>query len=93
MALSSRVEEVQAAETLLNRPEGRAWTPRDIPGSRGARVPGPGPRSARALSFAVGPNSLFVRSSGPVDEDVVIRSVRRLRLVAEGDAAAEDASG
>ncbi|MGI9539092.1 MAG: hypothetical protein ACR2N6_02955 [Miltoncostaeaceae bacterium] len=83
----------QAAEALLDRPEGRAWTPRDIPGSRGARVPGTGPQSARALSFAVGPNSLYVRSAGPVDEDVVVRSVSRLRLVAEGDAAGADSSG
>ncbi len=83
----------QAAEALLDRSGGRAWTPSDVPGSRGARVDQAGPDAARALAFAVGPNSLYVRSSGPVDEDVVVRSLRRLRLVAEGDAAGEDAAG
>ncbi len=76
----------QAAERLLALPGASAWTPGDAPGARGARVRD-GSTPTRALALAVGPNSLFVRSWGPVGEDVVIRSLRRLRLVAEGDAA------
>jgi hypothetical protein len=72
-----------AAELLLGERGARAWTPRDAPGSRGARVDAPG-RQARRLAFAVGPNSIYVRSRGPVPDDVVERTLRRLVLTLEG---------
>jgi hypothetical protein len=72
-----------AAERLLREPGARAWTPRDLPGSRGARVDARG-REARRLAFAVGPNSVYVRSRGPVPRDVVEKTVRRLVLALEG---------
>ncbi len=73
----------QAAERLLARTGAVAWTPSGVPGARGARRPG----QQRTLAFAVGPNSLFVRAAGPVDDATVARALGRLRLVAEGDAA------
>ncbi len=72
-----------AAEQLLREPGARAWTPRDAPGSRGARVDAAG-REARRLAFAVGPNSIYVRSRGPVPDDVVEKTLRRLVLTLEG---------
>jgi hypothetical protein len=72
-----------AAEDLLDQRGARAWTPRDAPGSRGARVDAPG-REARRLAFAVGPNSVYVRSEGPVPDDVVAKTVRRLVQTLEG---------
>jgi hypothetical protein len=72
-----------AAELLLAEPGARAWTPREAPGSRGARVDAAG-REARRLAFAVGPNSVYVRSRGPVPGDVVERTLRRLVLALEG---------
>ncbi len=72
-----------AAEDLLRRPGAQAWTPRDAPGSRGARIDAPG-REARRLAFAVGPNSVYVRSEGPVPDDVVAKTVRRLVQTLEG---------
>jgi hypothetical protein len=72
-----------ASEMLLDEPGARAWTPGDAPGGRGARVDAPG-REARRLAFAVGPNSVYVRSQGPVPDDVVAKTVRRLVLTLEG---------
>jgi hypothetical protein len=72
-----------AAEQLLSQDGARAWTPDGLPGSRGARVNAAGRREER-LSFAVGPNSLYVRAEGPVPADVVARTLRRLVLTAEG---------
>jgi hypothetical protein len=72
-----------AAEQILSEEGARAWTPTDAPASRGARVDAPG-RQARRLAFAVGPNSLYVRSQGPVPDDVVARTMRRLVLTVEG---------
>lgn len=72
-----------AAELLLDEPGARAWTPEEAPGSRGARVDAAG-REARRLAFAVGPNSVYVRSQGPVPDDVVAKTVRRLVLALEG---------
>jgi hypothetical protein len=72
-----------AAERLLSEDGARAWTPAGIPGSRGARVDAEGRREQR-LSFAVGPNSLYVRARGPVPDDVVARTMRRLILTADG---------
>jgi hypothetical protein len=72
-----------AAEQLLEEEGASAWTPADAPGSRGARVGGDGRRALR-LAFAVGPNSVYVRSEGPVLDDVVVRTMRRLVLALEG---------
>jgi hypothetical protein len=72
-----------AVGALLSEDGASAWTPREIPGSRGARVEAPG-REEQRLSFAVGPNSVYVRAEGPVPEDVVARTLRRLVLTLEG---------
>ena len=67
----------QAAERLLRRAGARAWTPAGLGGARGARVDGPG-RPERRLAFAVGPNSVYVRAAGPVDDATVERAAARL---------------
>jgi hypothetical protein len=73
-----------AAKFLVDHePGARAWTPSGLPGSRGARVDAPG-REERRLAFAVGPNAIFVRSRGPVPDDVVAKTMRRLILSLEG---------
>ncbi|MGD9694100.1 MAG: hypothetical protein AB7V42_00380 [Thermoleophilia bacterium] len=61
-------------------PDGRAWTPADLPGSQGARS-----ADGRRLSFAVGPNSIYVRGEGSVSDDVVATAAHRLALVLEGE--------
>jgi hypothetical protein len=66
-----------SAEIPLGTPGAHAWTPVQIGGSRGSEVGPPGPPS-RALSYAVGPTSLFVRSEGPVSEATVVRTMQRL---------------
>jgi len=71
------------AERLLEEPGAEAWTPRGLPGSRGVRAP----NGRRALGKAAGPNSLLVIADGDVPEDVVVRSLRRLIAVAEGQGA------
>ncbi len=71
------------AERLLQEPGAEAWTPRGLPGSRGVQAPG----GRRALGKAAGPNSLLVLAEGDVPEDVVVRSLRRLIVVAEGQGA------
>ena len=56
----------------------RAPGPRpDAPGSRGARREDPPGRELR-LARSVGPNSLYVRATGPVPEETVIRALERL---------------
>lgn len=67
----------QAAELLLKSPGGRAWTPSDLGGTRGARVDTAGAQQKR-LSFAVGPNNVYVRADGPVDDATVTRAAKRL---------------
>lgn len=67
----------QAAERLLAAPGGRAWTPSGLGGSRGARAGDDGD-TERRLAYAVGPNSIYVRSVGPVDEEIVTRAAERL---------------
>jgi len=67
----------QAAELLLDAPGGAAWTPSGLGGTRGARAGEEGD-AERRLSYAVGPNSIYVRSVGPVDEEIVTRAARRL---------------
>jgi hypothetical protein len=64
----------QAAEML---PYGKAWTPSGLGGTRGARAGDDGDRERR-LSYAVGPNNIYVRSVGPVDEEIVTRAATRL---------------
>lgn len=60
---------------------GDAWTPAAVPSSRGARRDDP--REMR-LGLSVGPNALYVRSTGDVDEDVVIETMELMRLTLEG---------
>lgn len=66
-----------AAELLMRADGATAWTPRDVNGSRGARVDRDGHREARA-AYAVGPNSVFVRSVGPVPDEVTATALDRL---------------
>lgn len=73
-----------AAKFLIEQAGGRAWTPSGLPGSRGARVDAAG-REERRLAFALGPNAIFVRSRGPVPDDVVATAMRRLILTLEGE--------
>jgi len=74
-----------AAEFLVDHaPGARAWTPSGLPGSRGARVDAEG-RQERRLAFAIGPNAIYVRSTGPVPDDVVAKTMRRLVLTLEGE--------
>lgn len=73
-----------SASLLLDRPGARAWTPSDAPSTRGARIAGAGGERELRLADAVGPNALVVRAEGPVDDDVVVRTVKRLTLVQEG---------
>lgn len=56
---------------------GAAWTPDETPGSRGARVDDAGRRELR-LAYSIGPNSLFVRATGPVPEETVVKTMTRL---------------
>lgn len=66
-----------AAEMLLREPGAKAWTPTEVNGSRGARVTATGREETR-VAYAVGPNSIFVRSVGPVPDDVVPTALDRL---------------
>lgn len=61
-----------AADQPLNSPGASAWDPREINGSRGARVNPPGSPS-RVLAIAIGDISLVVRADGPVGDAAVIR--------------------
>lgn len=61
---------------------GEAWTPSGTPGGRGARRAGDRPEIR--LGFSVGPNALYVRATGGVSEEVVTRTMGRLRQVLEG---------
>lgn len=75
-----------AAELPLREvPGARAWTPRDLSSSRGARA-GDADDGLRTLSLAVGPNGLYVRSAG-LPEDVAVTTMRRLAQVLRGTAA------
>lgn len=71
------------AGMLLDR-GGSAWTPEDVPGSRGARIEEPAGRELR-LAYSVGPNSLYVRATGTVPEATVIKTVRRLIQALRGE--------
>lgn len=62
---------------------GSAWTPSDANGSRGARIDLHG-REEQRLSYAVGRNSLYVRAEGPVDPDIVIRTLNRMQEYTRG---------
>ncbi len=60
---------------------GSAWTPAEVRSSRGARRDDP---AEIRLGLSVGPNALYVRATGDVDEDTVITAMERMRLVLEG---------
>lgn len=61
---------------------GDAWTPREEPGSRGARRDDP---PEQRLAYAVGPNSAYVRSTGPLSQATVITALHRLTEQLEGN--------
>lgn len=63
---------------------GSAWTPDEIRGSRGSRVDDPARRELR-LAYSVGPNSLAVRATGAVSEEIVTRTLRRMIVTLRGD--------
>lgn len=63
-----------AADQPLGSPGASAWDPREINGSRGARVSAPGSPS-RVLAIAIGEISLVVRADGPVSDAAVIRTL------------------
>jgi hypothetical protein len=71
-----------AAERELAAPGTAAWTPEDLPGSRGARRDGA--RRLRALSFAVDATGVYVRADGPVEERAVIREADLLSTALRG---------
>jgi hypothetical protein len=71
-----------ASARLADEDGAGAWTPSEVPGSRGARIDGDHPE--RRLAYALGPNSLYVRSTGDVPEDAVIRTLHRLIVTQEG---------
>lgn len=72
-----------AAQRLIDGQGARAWTPPDAPGSRGAALD-QGMTHERRLSFAVGPNSLYVRSAGPVPDAVVVKQLKRMIETLQG---------
>lgn len=84
--LIARGTGTEVADRLLGEPGARAWTPSQTPGARGARVDDAGRREFR-LAYAEGPNTLAVHGSGSVDEDAVVRTLRRMVQVADGGAA------
>lgn len=67
-----------SAAELLSAEGGQAWTPRGLGGTRGSRITDPPQRREERLAYAVGPNSIYVRSTGPVPDDVVERTMTRL---------------
>lgn len=71
--------------TMLAEKGGAAWTPSDVPGSRGARVEDPARREIR-LAYSVGPNSLYVRATGPVPDETVTKTLRRMIEALAGEA-------
>lgn len=72
-----------AAQLLIDGQGARAWTPSAAPGSRGAALDH-GTTHERRLSFAVGPNSLYVRSAGPVPDAVVVKQLTRMIETLQG---------
>ena len=71
-----------ASEPVLDRDDGRAWTPSGLNGSRGARAEGDEPQE-RVLGLAVGPNALIVTARGDVSDEVLEDAVERLADFAE----------
>ena len=71
-----------SAELLLAEPGAQAWTPSQVPGSRGARIDGADGRLA--LSRSVGPNGIFIRAEGGVDAVAVARLMELAVAAAEG---------
>ena len=73
----------RASEQVLSLPTGRAWTPGDLRGARGAEALGATPVT-RAISRTVVQNGLYVESTGDVPAETVIRAMKRLSLLVEG---------
>ncbi|MCB0881007.1 MAG: hypothetical protein KDC33_02165 [Thermoleophilia bacterium] len=67
---------LQLVQTRLGKDGRTAWTPRDLPGSQGARQ-GEGDRE-RILVRSVGPNTLVVRGTGAVPDDAVAVTLKRM---------------
>lgn len=76
----------QVAERLLAQPDAKAWTPASLGGTRGARIDRS--NGERRLSFAIGPNNIYVRSVGPVDERALVKTVQWLSDVVEAEGGA-----
>jgi hypothetical protein len=63
---------------LLDTSNAAAWTPRELPGTRGARLTAPGKPNIKLLAFAVAEVSLVVRGDGPVTDAAMIRTMELL---------------
>lgn len=61
-----------AVALVADLPEAAPWTPRDLPGSRGAVVADP---ELRVVSQGVGANLVYARAEGPVPERAVVRTL------------------
>lgn len=72
-----------AAARLVQDGDGRAWTPSQVGGGRGAQRDA-GADSDRRLAFSVGPNALYVRATGDVPAEIVVRTMRRLIEAQQG---------
>lgn len=72
----------ELASNLAGGDGGEAWTPRDSPGSRGARRETADGREVR-LAYSVGPNALYVRATGPVPDATVIKTLERMAFQLE----------
>jgi hypothetical protein len=60
---------------MLVSDDGRAWTPPDARAARGARRDDP---PELRLARSVGPNSVYLRATGPVPDDTVTTALERL---------------
>lgn len=71
-----------ANEPVLDRDDGRAWTPASLNGSRGSRAEGE--PQEQVLALASGPNALVVTARGDVEDEVLEDAVERLSDFADG---------
>lgn len=60
---------------ILDTTSTAAWTPKELPGARGARPRTPGPAAVRVLSLAVADVSLLVRGEGSLTDQIMIRTM------------------
>lgn len=69
-----------------------AWTPGEVGGARGARTDDPSGRTL-VLAYSVGPNSLYVRSTGAVPEATVTKTLNRLIAGLKGQGGEDEGGG